>query len=147
MSTRLTPLRAARTRRQRGFMLIEVLVSAVILTIGVLALVGLQAKMNRAQATAKDRADAAYLASELQARMWSDLKNLSSYNNCPTGSYAPCTEWLGKLATVLPGSAGLAQTVTVSTAGLVDIAIQWKTAQGDAHTYTTQTTIKAAPAN
>jgi type IV pilus assembly protein PilV len=140
----MTPLHAPpRARAQRGFMLIEVLVSAVIFAIGVLALIGLQGKMSRAQASAKDRTDAAYLASELQALMWSDLGHLSSYNNCPS-TYAPCAEWLSKLGTVLPGSNGLTQTVTVGTGGVVNIALQWKTGQGDTHTYTTSTTIRAA---
>jgi len=132
-----------RSRRQRGFMLIEVLVSAVIFAIGVLALIGLQSKMTRAQAAAKDRTDAAYLATELQALMWSDLGNLASYHNCPI-TYAPCAEWRDKLASVLPGSAGQAQTITVSNTGDVAIALAWQTAQGDVHTYSTQTTIRPA---
>ena len=78
-------------RMQRGILLIEVLVSAVIFAIGVLALIGLQGRMNKAQAEARDRADAAYLASELQARMWGDLRNLAEYNGCPT-TYATCQE-------------------------------------------------------
>lgn len=128
--------------RQRGFLLLEVLISAVIFAIGVLALIGLQGRMNRAQAEARDRADAAYLASELQARMWGDLTNLNSYNGCPT-SYAACQEWRNKLATVLPGSAGQTQTISVSN-NQVSITLQWKTANGELRNYSTQTTIVAA---
>lgn len=131
-----------RARRQRGFLLLEVLISAVIFAIGVLALIGLQGRMNRAQAEARDRADAAYLASELQARMWGDLAHLTSYNGCPT-SYAACQEWRNKVAAVLPGSAGQTQTISVS-GNLVSITLQWKTANGELRNYSTQTTIVAA---
>ncbi|WP_294636057.1 prepilin-type N-terminal cleavage/methylation domain-containing protein [uncultured Aquabacterium sp.] len=129
-------------RMQRGILLIEVLVSAVIFAIGVLALIGLQGRMNKAQAEARDRADAAYLASELQARMWGDLRNLAEYNGCPT-TYATCQEWRNKLAAVLPGSAGQTQSVTVS-GNLVSIVLRWKTANGETRNYSTQTTIVAA---
>jgi type IV pilus assembly protein PilV len=141
----MTPLMTpSRTRKQGGFLLIEVLVSAVIFAVGVLALVGVQGKMSRAQSSAKDRADAAYLATELQARMWADLSNLGSYNSCPT-TYAPCAEWRSKLGSILPGSSGLTQTISVtSSTGAVNITLQWKTAQGDTHSYTTSTLIRAA---
>ena len=95
-----------------------------------------------AVAEARDRADAAYLASELQARMWGDLRNLAEYNGCPT-TYATCQEWRNKLAAVLPGSAGQTQSVTVS-GNLVSIVLRWKTANGETRNYSAQTTIVAA---
>jgi type IV pilus assembly protein PilV len=63
--------KAPRAQHARGIALIEVLVALLIFMLGVLGLVGLQASMTRAQTDSKVRADAAYLASELNGRMWS----------------------------------------------------------------------------
>jgi type IV pilus assembly protein PilV len=126
-------LHSRRRRPARGYMLIEVLVSFLIFSVGVLALVGLQARMGRAQTAAKARADASYLANELVGVMWSDMKNLGSYSNCAT--YARCLDWQNKVAQSLP-AATTTVTVTTST-GEVSIRIQWRQGSDDQHTYAT----------
>lgn len=122
----------------RGFMLIEVLVSILIFSVGVLALVGLQAKMTTAQTSSKLRTDAAYMANELIGVMWSDIKNVSTYNNCASDA---CKDWNAKLVQSLPGATS---TIAVNASSLVTITITWKQGSDDTHTYTTSTYVRAA---
>lgn len=122
-------------------MLIEVLVSVLLFSVGVLAMVGLQANMTKAQSAAKTRTDAAYLARELVGVMWSDMSNLSFYQTTACASYSRCSSWAGKVAHELPG----AQTaITVDAAGDVTIRIQWTDSDGELRNYTTVTTINAS---
>ena len=122
---------------QAGFMLIEVLISVLIFSVGVLALVGLQVSMTHAQTEAKVRADAAYLASELVALMWSDAANLAGYGS---SCNSQCTVWKAKVGRTLPSST---TTVTTDvTTGNVSITLTWKLPSGSQHQYVTQTTVR-----
>ncbi len=57
-------------RRARGFSLVEVLVAVVILSVGLIGLVGLQARAVQFSVSAEDTNRAALLASDLAASMW-----------------------------------------------------------------------------
>jgi type IV pilus assembly protein PilV len=57
-------------RRSRGFSMIEVLVSIVILSIGLIGLVGLQARGLQFSVSAEDTNRASLLANELATSMW-----------------------------------------------------------------------------
>jgi type IV pilus assembly protein PilV len=127
--------------RTRGFMLIEVLVSILIFGIGVLALVGLQAKMTHAQTAAKIRTDAAYLANELIGTMWSDLNNLDKYANC--AGYSPCQDWLAKVAQNLPSGTATINEASKSS-GKVSITIKWTVRADGEHQYTTIASVKSS---
>jgi type IV pilus assembly protein PilV len=127
--------------RTRGFMLIEVLVSILIFSIGVLALVGLQAKMTHAQSASKIRTDATYLANELIGTMWSDLTHLGSYANC--ASYGPCSDWQTKVSQSLPNGSGTVDSVDPST-GAVSITIKWTVRSDGEHRYTTIAAVKSS---
>jgi type IV pilus assembly protein PilV len=136
-----TQLNQRLAARVRGFMLIEVLVSILIFSIGVLALVGLQAKMTKAQSASKFRADAAYLSNELIGVMWSDVTNLGSYNGTGCAGYARCKDWQTKVSQNLPGGTGTVSS-TAST-GAVTITITWTQGSEDTHTFTTTSFVKS----
>lgn len=136
---RCAPRQALQTR---GIALIEVLVALLIFMLGVLGLVGLQASMTRAQTDSKVRADATYLASELNGRMWSDLANLASYDGTGCASQARCSEWQRKVSSSLPGGTG-AVTVNASS-GDVAVTISWTMPNGETHQYVTHTTVSKA---
>jgi type IV pilus assembly protein PilV len=131
--------RFAKPRHIRGVALIEVLVALLLFMLGVLGMVGLQSSMTRAQTESKVRSDAAYLASELIGRMWSDLTNAATYSGTGCATQARCKEWQSKVASSLPGGSGA---VTVdATTGDVAVTITWKMPSGDSHQYVTQTTV------
>src|SRR2546422_10742639 len=64
---------------ERGVMLIEALVAILIFSIGILAVVGIQAVAIKDMTSAKYRSEAAFLAQELLAQMWTDNGNIGAY--------------------------------------------------------------------
>ncbi len=64
---------------QRGVVMIEVMVAILIFSVGVLAIVGLQATMIKSTADAKYRADANYIAQSRIGQIWADAANAASY--------------------------------------------------------------------
>lgn len=133
----------ARHRHVGGFLLIESLIAILIFSVGILGLVGLQARMTKAQTEAKARADAVNLASELRGVMWVDMANLAQYETSACAAHSPCANWLAKLQATLPSGAA---TVTRDTTrpGWVSIAITWRLPNGQSHTYQTVTVIRGA---
>lgn len=67
------------SRLQRGSMLLEGLIAILIFSMGILALVGLQAASIKNASDAEFRTEAAYLANEVIGQMWLDQANLASY--------------------------------------------------------------------
>lgn len=65
--------------KQQGALLIEVLISVLIFSIGILALVGLQGVMLKNTMTSEFRAEAAYLAEKRVGEMWADPGNLNAF--------------------------------------------------------------------
>lgn len=66
-------------KAQQGVVLIESLVSILIFSLAVLAVIGLQAAMVKNTSDAKFRADASYIAQQRIGVMWADPANLSTY--------------------------------------------------------------------
>ena len=124
-----------------GFVLIEVLISVLIFAVGVLALVGLQIAMTRAQTDSKVRADAANLATELIGMIWSDSANLANYNTAACSGQ--CATWKSKVPLTLPQ--GTATLTSNATTGQVTIALQWTPPNGEPHKYNTVTTVIRNP--
>ena len=126
-------------RRARGFTMIEVLVSLLVVSFGLLALVGLQATAVRLSTDSRDRGAATFLADQLLGRMLiSNPLNAASWAHNPSGSTcsptaaasgnAMVTAWLGEVARQLPNAEATAQQVIVRDAGLgdVDVVLCWK---------------------
>jgi len=128
---------------QRGVMLIEALIGILIFSIGILALVAMQAQAIRQSAEAKFRSDASYLANSLIGRMWTDRANLASYAHrqtdtagslcAPTGTdstYNYVTAvWLVKVAAALPGATAATQQVKVEANNKVTVSVCWMSPQ------------------
>lgn len=108
-----------------GFAMIEVLVAVLLFMLGILALVGLNATMNKNVTQAKLRGEASFLANELIGRMWADTPNLAKYvvtdAVCSDTSYTNCTQWVAKVQHALPNGGA-----TVELAGsTIDITLNW----------------------
>jgi type IV pilus assembly protein PilV len=143
---------AFNTGKQSGVMLLEALIGILIFSIGILAIVGLQAASVKNQADAKYRADASYFANQIIGQMWLDRgvndANLPSYAHYPTPAItaaappgcnptgaasgnANVTAWTAKLAATMPGAVATRQQIIVNPANgnQVMVAVCWKAPQ------------------
>lgn len=127
-------------RRQRGVALVEALVGILIFAFGIIGLVGLQVAMTRAQGSAKYRADAAYLSSQVLGTMWADRGNLVKYDtggDC--GIYAPCQDFVQKVVSGLP--AGAVEIRTTAATGVVSMTVTWSTSAEGTHSHVVSSSI------
>jgi type IV pilus assembly protein PilV len=130
--------------RQRGSVLLEALFAILIFSVGVIALVALQAVSIKNSIDAKYRSDASYLANQIIARMWTDRSNLDNYNHYPAGPLCaftgsasanvgswvtPVTAWVAQVTDLLPGAAASKTQIVVSDVGStkqVKVTVCWK---------------------
>lgn len=139
---------------QRGVMLLEALISILIFSIGILAIVALQANSIKLASDSKYRADASLLANQLIGQMW--LANSSptfvadfstggaQYNTWATSSVAltlPLAGVSSPSVTIVQSTDLAASTVSSS----VTIDIYWsvpgETAGASPHHYNTRTQV------
>lgn len=144
------PSRAA--HRQQGVMLLEALIAILIFSIGILAIVGMQATAVRTVTESRSRAEAALYANQLLGQIWTDAINASQYAYPGSGVVpARLQAWHDAVTGVadpkrgLPGAATIKPVVTVSNptaqGATVQIQVFWRNpeeeAQGiPAHNYT-----------
>jgi type IV pilus assembly protein PilV len=67
-------------------MLIEALIAILIFSIGILAVVGMQGMAIKSVTDSKYRSEAAFLANELLAKMWTDQGNIALYHYPGSGT-------------------------------------------------------------
>ena len=124
-------------RSERGVMLIEALVAILIFSIGILAVVGMQAVAIKDVTSAKYRSEAAFLAQELLAQMWTDNGNIGAYAFAGAGAPpARILPWVNKVQLRLPDVANQLPVVTltnpspaapaVPTGATVQITVRWR---------------------
>jgi type IV pilus assembly protein PilV len=75
----ISPLRSGRPRRQRGTTMVEVLVSVLLFSLGIVALLRVLGTAVQDTGSLQYRATAATLADSYIGRMWVDRGNLPSY--------------------------------------------------------------------
>lgn len=116
---------ASRANAQSGFSLLEILISVLLFSIGLLALIGMQAVVVGTTMDSEYRLQASYLTNRVIGRMWVDRANLTTYDtdNSPNAFLA---DWLADVSTSLPGASGAnAPTIQVNGAQ-VDIVVRWQ---------------------
>ena len=113
------------TKSQSGVMLIEALIGMLIFSIGILAMIGMQATAMRNTTDARYRSEAAFLATQIVGQMWVDRANLMSYT---TAGYAPRDAWATQVSATLPGvgSPAPAPSIAVGAGNEVTVTIQWR---------------------
>ena len=120
--------------RQSGIVLLEALIAILIFSLGILAVVGLQAVAVKQVSDARYRSDAALLANQLLGTMWVGDRTaaaLQTSYNSPQG--AGYLAWLGNASTpgtvagTLPGitTSSNLPTVVVDAAGTVTVTLYW----------------------
>jgi type IV pilus assembly protein PilV len=142
---------AMHKKREQGFSLMEVLVTVVILSIGLLGLAGLQAKSQQFTQSSYLRSQAAVLANDIMDRMRANrtaalISPTSGYaidmsgdapsspSNCHTGACDTDdmaefdkAQWLNTIANTLPSGDGEVATTPLpgGTGYLFQVSIQW----------------------
>ena len=113
--------------KQSGVALLEALVGILIFSIGILALMGLQAQSIRNTVEAKYRNEAAYLANQIIGQMWVDRANLATYDTT-AGTGPQMLAWRGRVANTLPRVVvGGANSPEIDVAGnQVTVTIFWQ---------------------
>ncbi|MCS0597879.1 type IV pilus modification PilV family protein [Massilia agri] len=119
-----------RARAQRGIAMLEALLAIVILAIGVIGTVGLQARSVSALADAGLRAEAAIAANKLLGVMNTDIANIGEYK-VAAGAVPPArlAAWHAETTRLIPGASitvGVAAPVAVAAPSVVDIRISWR---------------------
>jgi type IV pilus assembly protein PilV len=74
-------MQPAQKNKQRGVMLLEALISILIFSLGILAIIGLQAASIKNAGDAKYRTDASLLANGLIAEMWASDRTQTTLQN------------------------------------------------------------------
>ncbi|HEY2336988.1 MAG TPA: type IV pilus modification protein PilV [Burkholderiales bacterium] len=118
-------------RGQRGVALLEALIGILIFSIGILAVVGMQATAIRTVSDSKYRSEAAFLANQLLTQMWTDAGNVSAYAYPGTGTVpARLTNWVSDVGSRLPGTTAAQPVIAVSGAtasgATVQITVYWQ---------------------
>jgi type IV pilus assembly protein PilV len=136
--------RAIGRGKQSGVMLLEALIGILIFSLGILALVGMQAIAVKLSTDARDRAEASNLASQLIGEMWVNRANLASYAYNGTGSApAALEDWVDQVEASLPDVAAYPPTVVVGASTLgagvgteTIVTIRWRNpSDSDVHNF------------
>jgi type IV pilus assembly protein PilV len=104
---------------QRGAFLLEALIAILIFSLGVLGIVGLQAKSIRYVSDAQYRGEAAFMVNSYLSKMWAaDYKNLSANYGDATVANSPAEDFQKNAVYKLPGAANIKDNPTIAiTAG------------------------------
>jgi type IV pilus assembly protein PilV len=135
------PVRA-NPAKQSGVMLLEALIALLIFSVGILAIVGMQASAFQDMGEAKYRSDAAFLANQVIAEMWSNANNLADYVYDGTGAPPKAIEnWVATVQTRLPGATANPPVITRDAAtNAMTVIVSWQQARdhsvsAPAHSY------------
>jgi type IV pilus assembly protein PilV len=129
--------------RQQGIALVEAMIATVILAIGLLGTIGLQARALSAMNEASSRSEATLASERLFGLMSTDLAHLSSYALAEgAAGGAAVAPWVLETKALIPG-ANPSVVVTPASNGTdstqVTITIKWQRKAGDATTANTST--------
>ncbi|GGX81806.1 hypothetical protein GJV26_25105 [Massilia dura] len=120
-------------RRQQGVALLEALVAVVILALGLLGTIGLQARSYSALADSAMRAEATLAADRLVGIMNNDVANLAAYQVALDATApAALAAWASETSAAMPGARYSVAVVPEADRTRVEVALHWRRKQGDA---------------
>jgi type IV pilus assembly protein PilV len=108
----------------RGITLIEVLVAMTIFSVGVLGMLGVQARAISYFSDAKYRTDAALLADGLINDIWVNRGNMANYAYNGGAVPAVVKPWLNEVQAALPG--GNAKITVTAATNTVQVTVLWQ---------------------
>lgn len=142
------PARRTLSRAQGGAFLLEALIGILIFSLGVLGIVGLQARAVRFTTDAEYRAEAMYLANALISEMWTDDRSQLKVRYDSTLGGAGYAVFLNRVNTAFAGAVVTPPVVNVdgpaplpqansTTSNVVQVTIRWQFPGDLEHNYTT----------
>jgi type IV pilus assembly protein PilV len=120
---------------QQGVVLLEALIGILIFSIGILALVAMQAVSVSSVSNARYRTEAAFLANEIISEIWVDkgvnYGNVAGYAVSSGAASSPSAQaWVDKVYSLLPGSNANPPEVAVTTPAAggrqVTVTLRWR---------------------
>jgi len=123
-----------RRSKQSGVMLLEALIAILIFSMGILAIVGMQATAIQDMGEAKYRTDAAFLANQVLAEMWGNASSLPAYAYPGSGAVpVPLAPWVSTVQDRLPGAVTYPPIIAVVPAtNQVTVTVRWQAARDKA---------------
>ncbi len=115
--------------KQKGVMLLEALLGLLIFSLGILAVVGMQATAVRTVAESKYRMDASFLANEVMGNMWANRSNLALYAYAGGTPPAVLANWTAKVESALPGAEANPPEIAIGAGNVVTVTIFWQHAE------------------
>jgi type IV pilus assembly protein PilV len=116
--------------KQGGVMLLEAMLAILIFSLGVLAIVGMQATAVQDMGESKYRTDAALLANQVLADMWGNSQNLADYAYAGGGAVPPqLQDWVATVQAKLPGATAFPPIVAVGANNQVTVTVRWRAAR------------------
>jgi type IV pilus assembly protein PilV len=125
--------------KQEGVMLLEALIGILIFSLGVLALVAMQAVSISSVSNARYRTEASFLANDILGSAWIDRGLLGTGASLdafryPGGSASALNAWVQKVQATLPGSDVYPPTIEVvnpvapaaGSARQITVTLQWR---------------------
>ena len=125
-------------RAQGGAFMLEALIAILIVSFGILGIVGLQARSLKAVGDAQYRGEAAFYAETLAGRMWShDPTSLATYFGTGGTGFTAWSDQVTAAGSGLPGASVIPPTIAFtdlnsSNGVMATITIYWQ-APGDEH--------------
>lgn len=115
------------TAHQKGSALLESLIAILIFSMGILAIIGLQAASIKNTVGAKYRTDASMLANQVIGQMWTDDKtNATLVANYSSPNGAKYLTWKANVQQALPGVASNVPTIAIDAANAATVTIWWQ---------------------
>lgn len=134
-------------QHQTGVVLLEALLAILIFSLGILALVALQATAIKQSTDAKYRSEAALLANDIIGQMWVGDRTIATLQANFNTDGAIYNTWKARVSGLLPGVAANAPTVNIDAQGIVTVTIFWiapsEPAGTAAHQYVARAQIKS----
>ena len=135
--------RRANPAKQGGVMLLEALIALLIFSVGILAIVGMQATAIQDMGEAKYRSDAAFLANQIVADMWSNCHPTrdATYATVPAHRPRSIANWVNTVQARLPGASANPPIITRDAANnAMTVTVSWQQARDNsvtapAHSY------------
>jgi type IV pilus assembly protein PilV len=114
--------------KQKGILLLEALLGILIFSLGILAVVGMQAMAVKTVAESKYRMDASFLANEVIGDMWANRANLALYAYAGGTPPAVLANWTAKVENALPGAEANPPAIAIA-GNEVTVTIFWQHAE------------------